>query len=390
MASISLVQPTLIFQTNRYYRHLLEKLRDGNVWDQSPIAIGLSDNEFVFSGTTIPGNLTVEIFHSVNARAPSKRLEVVSDGSGNFSFGIRLQRGQNSVFGKLGDGTVSASRYVNAYNIHDFFEVFGIEFLDQTEPTFEQVAANRHLFTTEDIFGGDPIDPTDEALRDHYGVLTDVLRPEAFTVVQFRQLIQDLFEAYRLAVVRSGIIKAVNAFVGQDPVITLFDVFNTSFRLGTNLKLIADKTGPLDDTLDVIVRKGQYFLNHKIFLVKQRLLTLPSSSTSYIYVDETLDTDGFAEVKQSITFPTGTFKLLGTVITNLVNIISITGCQRIGNDARIRLRTTKYFRYEVLIPNGISLSSEKKGFLKDTIRSVKPAHTTALVRFDDEAFATPV
>lgn len=408
---VTLNKPSYPYRTNRYYRHLLERLTDKNIYDVSEVAVGKKEpfrapvinnvaaamvpnailspgtyyytvvgittygetlpakelsvvitapmNAAVIQWSVVPYATTYRIFRSDTSNdygnkylgsvtgstftdtgyveqlgyplASSIRLtgtvtpvgiyevdlmargagdeafssmaKTTTKADGTFEFEVQLPRGENVLYA-LVSSDYSASVYVNAYNLHLYFEAIANELYYQWQERMEQVRADFYIEPVKNIFDNEYRYPSDDALRDLWGLMTDAFRSQNFTSDEYRLLIKDILYSYRRATTYEAIKNIFEKFQNLFDYkrIIFYDKDSIPFKIGERFGFKAVRTfGIGNPTLDYEWTGGNLFYGGQRGYIPDGTGTIPSGLGGgfyLIYIDGTRDANGYFELKK--------------------------------------------------------------------------------------------
>lgn len=226
--NISLTSPSISEQDNKFFINLKKNLVDENTYFKGYSAIGYRDQIIIFTGTAhLNTQLNVYINDNFNST-------IISESDGSFRFGIKLVLGKNNVkmtYNVSNPTIYSDTIYIQAYNIYTWFKAYAEEFLSEEEQSLQDLQ-NNYLEDNR----VNSLESEIKALRDNFGELMKVDRPENGTRDQFKELLSSISQAWDVPTTRKAFNLVSSAFGGQDAILTEY-INNRDFPIGTTSKL---------------------------------------------------------------------------------------------------------------------------------------------------------
>jgi hypothetical protein len=277
---------------------------------------------------TPPGSYLVELNVQNATGNISQAASLTSNPDGTFSFSVSVPRGSNIYFVTV-SGVNSAMVYVNAYNVHLFFETISQELLNFTQEMINQDRANSHIEPTADLFTGNMRSPTDLALLETWASFTDLFQFEGYAEADFAAALQQVLTAYRTSTTYAAMLNLFQNFQNthdQNRIVFFGAAGGTGsrcFPLGTQFKFYVVRSGS-NPSLEYSFNGGNMWYENQRGYVNNQTATLPSpagsAGTAYfaVYIDGTRDVNGYFELKTvQATFGTPPLDYVDPIFTGL-------------------------------------------------------------------------
>lgn len=370
------------------------------------------------TGTVAPPDVyTVKLMIRNGTGQFATVAEKTTNPDGTFEFFTSVARGSNAI--KVLRGAIeSQTIYVNAYNLHLYFQMMAEELKTHWQEIVERVYASTHLYSGQDLFDGNSRVALPVDLQRFWQVMTSVLRPSQYTDAEFRALLIIAIQAYKRATSFGAIKDIIQAIfpTWNTKYYIPGDVYSSGFRLGRNLKFDVDRPVPANKSLDLKWTTGNRVFGNERGYIKagtHTFASVPATSRIFIaYLDGTRDVDGYfnviivAGIKTSLMPQTSVPE--GAMVLALIrieddDIIHISGQGRLNvplsswymglesgpfligeeyitDGARMRSRGYKYSRFFIYLkgldPFGDPDAETKVAMLRAILKEVKPAKMT--------------
>ena len=204
-----------------------------------------------------------------------------------FQFSLFLNRGLNSikvVYVKDSTETISNVLYVNAYNIHLLLQMYALEFLDYFKAK-EQIYSDQYLYDTM---------VSAQGLKENFASMLKLIREPDQDIKQFRSFITKGVESYWSALTIKGLSKLFEAYESNWG---LKEYYKNRVKLSNTMKLSSN------GSLNVFWPSQQVVLNKRHYYLAEGSSLLTANMSSYLYVDEETDANGYLLMRQSNILP---------------------------------------------------------------------------------------
>lgn len=218
--------------SNKYFRYLKQNLVDGHIYDIGRFAIPRTSKPLEFQLTGC-ANKTVQVF--CNGAVVAVLPNTAEDPK---TFAISLRPGSNTIFCQdLNQATDRTNRlHFAMYDLDTFLWAYAQEFLDRRHDALQ---TKQNIYIPDDLVSEDDISyaTTTEALRDHWGNLFSIYKPDDWTKQQFRALLQAFVVAYyNYPLTKKGFSLVISAITGSDCILFEYPHEDTS-PIGRRLKV---------------------------------------------------------------------------------------------------------------------------------------------------------
>lgn len=220
--------------SNKYFRYLKQDLIDGHIYDTGRFAIPRTSKPLEFRLMECGGK-TIQVF--CNGAVVAVLPNTAEDPK---TFAVSLRPGSNTIFCQdLSQATDRTNRlHFAMYDLDTFLWAYAQEFLDRRHDALQ---TKQNIYIPDDLVSEDDIsyDTTTEALRDHWGNLFSLYKPDDWTKQQFRALLQAFVTAYyNYPLTKKGFSLVTNAITGADCILFEYPHEDTS-PIGRRLKVYA-------------------------------------------------------------------------------------------------------------------------------------------------------
>ena len=370
---ISVTIPSELLLDDYILLQLKEYTRDNWLWDTGGLSCAYANVPLLWTGSTSPANpgAQVRVYQSNDVHPDTLVVSgVLTDADGAFTFPLTLMRGVNKVIVEVDNE--STTFYLTAYNWLVLTTAIAGE-LSEFKDEYDQVKRNNILQSSVSS-----LDIELPSLYKNFGYYTNIKKLPSQTVEEYNDFIVTMFEAYERGDMRESVKAPITAITGQSVFIR---AWKEEDLIGLDPHFKLSVYDPPSFT--VAYNGGIYDIDMVNYELQPGLTSVNPNSITYLYVNTTLDVNGYAEVlKTTVEMdPVDYRKDLGVVTSNSTCITYITGCNDFDNDAIYSSKNT-YLGYIDVYVNG-TVSTLEKAAIETIVRQVGAAYSRSFIYYDD-------
>lgn len=368
--------------SSRPFKFVKRDLVDRYIYDQSSYAIPLTTNLVEFKVTGGSGR-TLQVYHN------DAVIALLENCSSEEKFYVPIEKGVNEIYvcDYIENTFRSNPIVLNAYNIDVFIWTYMKTLMDHRK---EGLQAKQNLYIDDYKVTEDGIlyETELEALKDKFGNLFLIFRPEEWDKTTFRNLLKSFINAYcNYPLTPKGFSLITAVFTEEEPVVYEYPKFIVC-QCGGRLKLFADSnTWPFKFWW----QDAQVHLRNRWYLLvgaSGDLEVTTSGNETYVYVDSSKisGVEQTLVVQQSQTLPRSTsdkeVRILGVIVTNGSKIVEIYGSYRVGNGMVLWKKSTKSFGFEVYVTGNEDIDEFEKEQILTALSRISSAHKRGYLYFE--------
>jgi hypothetical protein len=386
---LTLTPPTTLKLNNRRFKYIKHMIDSDSVWNTSPNTTLLANKALRWHGTTdSTAGTTVTVY--VNE---SLHTTTTVNSDGTFEFAVPLQEMGRKI-------TVGSVDYFTIPNTVIKVEVGSEEVTKGVHGAYWPLAAwlqadesDIIIDALHDTLGNgllyasdnDEHTPTYTSLYNKFGKLFDINKLSTQTASQYTTIIQTAVDASRQKGLYNALILPLTAITGETPRVGKYKDFS-DMRFATLGKISVLNPPSLDFTVDE-------WYGYAGDGVTGRLIDTTSSVSAvvgwtYVYVDGTLNSDGYLTLKTSSNTPAGIYGkdyvFLGALYCDGTKISGMIGNKFIYG--RSKYISGDAHRFTIRIEFLNDYTSDEVDQMQAVLRWVKPAYALCILKFPSNTY----